>query len=63
MQMKITVSRGGKKNTDLDSKSYVIADCRSVQQVSEVLNKEFKDYLSGNTSLEEVKPKARAQKA
>lgn len=59
MQMKITVSRGGKKNTDLDSKSYVIADCRSVQQVSEVLNKEFKDYFTNNATLDDVKPKSK----
>lgn len=52
MQLKITASMGGKKNTDADSKSYTITDCRSVEQVEDVLRKKFKDYFVTNATLD-----------
>jgi hypothetical protein len=59
MQMKITVNMGGKKNTDLNSKSYTIADCRSVEQVAEILEKEFKEYFQPNATLDQAPTKAK----
>jgi hypothetical protein len=63
MDVKITFTRGGKKNGAKDSKSYTIPDVQTRAQVVEVLDKEFKEYFANVTTLDEVKPRSKKNTA
>ena len=59
MDFRITAIKGGKKNTNKESKSYTICDVQTEQQVIDVLKAEFKDYFKNVTTLDEVKPRSK----
>jgi hypothetical protein len=62
MDVKITFTRGGKKNAAKDSKSYTIPDVQTMKQVTDVLSTEFEDYFKNVTTLDAVKPRSKSNK-
>jgi hypothetical protein len=63
MDVSIKITRGGGKKQDSESKSVTLKEVQTKQQVIDALDVTFKDYFRGVTTLDEVKPKSKKEKA
>ena len=63
MDVKIQITRGGGKKQNSESKSITLKEVETVEQVIQALNTTFKDYFKGVTTLDEVRPRSKSNKA
>lgn len=63
MDVTIKITRGGGKKQDSESKSVTLKEVQTKQQVVDTLDTTFKDYFKGVTTLDEVKPRSKSNKA
>lgn len=63
MDFKITATKGGKKNTNKESKSYTVCDVQSEKQVTDAVHEQFAEYFKNITTLDEVKPRSKKNTA
>jgi hypothetical protein len=63
MDVSIKITRGGGKKQDSESKSVTLKEVQTKQQVVDALDTTFKDYFKNVTTLDEVKPRSKSNKA
>jgi hypothetical protein len=54
MDVTITITTGGGKKANRESKSYTVKEVQTKQQVVEALDEKFGDYFAGVTTLDKV---------
>ena len=63
MDVTITVTTGGGKKANRESKSYTVKEVQTMQQVIEAFEEKFGSYFRNITTLTEVKPKVKKNTA